>query len=291
MEKIGYAMKIVLTGATGQLGKSLQMEIRELDHDLVSFSHSELDISNYKQVEMALMNVKPHCVINAAAYTNVPSAENEINHAMSVNAYGPINLAIATEKISAKLIQISTNFLFDGVDHSWVGVTTPAKPLNFYGVSKLAGELGVVAHNPQNSFIVRTSSLYSENGNNFLTKILGKLKNSSKEINVVSDQYCQPTYTRDLAKQIVKLIQSDSTSGIYHFVNNGHPSWFEFAKQIAIFTGYKEDRVVPISFTDFDDGVKRPAAALLMPTPLTNFDPIDRTWTLALADCLKGAEI
>ena len=283
-------MKILLTGATGQLGKSVQSKVQPRNHSIVTCNRSELDISNFAQVQRLFESERPDYVLNAAAYTNVPAAQKEFNAALSANAYGPLNLALAAENNGAKLIHISTNFVFGGEDLSYADVHAPTSPLNFYGVSKLAGEMAVIAQNSQNNFIVRTSSLYSEYAENFLTKILRKLKDNTSEIKVVSDQYSQPTYAGDLAEQIINLIESESAPGIYHFVNNGNPSWFEFAKAIARISGHNEERILPISFRDFDDGVNRPAAALLRPTLLTNSDPIDRTWISALDDCLKKVE-
>lgn len=284
-------MKILLTGATGQLGKSVQSKIQQSNHSIVTCSRSELDISNYAQVQRVFESERPDYVLNAAAYTNVPAAQKELNAALSSNAYGPLNLALAAEKIGAKLVHISTNFVFDGGDLSYADVHAPTSPLNFYGESKVVGEIAVIAQNIQNSFIVRTSSLYSEYADNFLMKILRKLKDGANEIKVVSDQYCQPTYAGDLAGQIISLIESEYPPGIYHFVNNGNPSWFEFARAIARISGHDEGRILPISFRDFDDGVNRPAAALLRPSLLTNSDPIDRSWVSALDDCLKKMDV
>lgn len=287
VEKNGPTVKILLTGATGQLGKSFQEEIRWHNHTLIAVSHSDLDISNYGQVESILRYESPEYVVNAAAFTNVPNAERNFNEVLKANVYGPANLAQITEKLGMKLVHLSTNFVFEGLENSFEDVNAIANPINFYGKSKHVGEQVVTAFNLKGSFIVRTSSIFSEYENNFLCKILDKLERSAEEITVVNDQYCQPTYARDLARQIIYLIQDGHDPGIYHFVNDGKSSWFEFAQFIAKISGHDEKRIVPVSSRVFNDGVRRPISALLKPTIFNSLDPISREWTSALADCLQ----
>jgi dTDP-4-dehydrorhamnose reductase len=280
-------VKILITGASGQLGRCLQEEIKNYDYSLSTLCHSDLDISNFDAVERVLSFERPDYVINAAAFTNVPGAEKAQNIALSVNGHGPTNLAISSAKHGIKLIHISTNFVFDGDANSFLDVGVPTNPQNFYGVSKLAGERGVITNNPQGGFIIRTSSLFSEYENNFVNKILSKLNENDKEISVVNDQYCQPTYARDLARQIIALIESKLAPGTYHGVNVGHTTWFEFAQEIAKLSGFKSERVIPISSSSFDDGVKRPKSALLKPTLLSDSIYAGRNWLSALNDCLE----
>lgn len=280
-------MKILLTGASGQLGKCFQEEINKHSYSLIAFARSELDITDYSQVEQIVQRERPDYILNAAAFTNVPNAESNLSDSMKVNAYGPTNLALASEKCEAKLLHISTNFVFAGASKVFEKEDSHAHPINFYGKSKLAGEKLVTAVNLQNSFIVRTSSLFSEFGNNFVNKILTRLSENKQEINVVNDQFCQPTYARDLARQLLYLIQNKSLPGKYHFVNQGETSWFEFAKAITEISGHDKERIVPISSSVFDDGVQRPKSALLLPTTINSGDPINRSWTSALTECLE----
>ena len=280
-------MKILITGSSGQLGRCLQEELKEYDYSLLTLRHSDLDISNFDEIERVLSLERPDYVINAAAFTNVPSAEKEQNLALSVNGHGPTNLAISSAKHGINLIHISTNFVFEGDTNSYLDVDAPTNPQNFYGISKLAGERGVTANNPQGGFVIRTSSLFSEYENNFVNKILNKLNNDDREISVVDDQYCQPTYARDLARQIVASIESELAPGTYHGVNAGNATWFEFAKEIAKLSGYKSERIIPIYSSSFDDGVRRPKSAMLKPTFLNDSIYAGRDWISALNDCLE----
>ena len=279
-------MKILLFGANGQLGRCLQEEVLEYNHELIAISHSELDIFNYSKLFSFIKQQRPDVVINAAAYTNVPGAEIDQNLALSTNSYGVLNLASICQNTQSKFIHISTNFVFDGYSPEFQPTSAIANPINFYGVSKLLGERSSISYYPEGTFVLRTSSLFSEYGKNFIHKVLARLQNPDSSVEIVSDQFGQPTYARDLAKQIFAVIEGEYSPGIYHFVNNGSASWFELAVRLTQLTGFDSSRLVPVASKVFDDGVQRPVSAFLEPSKLNSDNPIDREWTLSLEECL-----
>jgi dTDP-4-dehydrorhamnose reductase len=286
VEKSGKELKILLLGANGQLGRCLQEEVLEYNYELIALSHSDLDIFDYPKLFSFVEKHSPDVVINAAAYTNVPGAETDQSLALSTNSYGALNLASVCRNTQSKLIHISTNFVFDGYSQELQATSAMANPINFYGISKLLGERSSIAYYPEGTFILRTSSLFSEYGKNFIHKVLYKLQNTESSIEIVSDQYGQPTYARDLAKQIFAVIEGKHSPGIYHFVNNGRASWFELAVRLTKMTGFDPSRLVPVVSGVFDDGVRRPVSALLEPSKLNSNNPIDRDWALSLGECL-----
>jgi dTDP-4-dehydrorhamnose reductase len=279
-------LKILLFGANGQLGRCLQEEAPEYNHELIALSHSELDIFDYSNLSSFIKEQSPDVVINAAAYTNVPGAETDQNLALSTNTYGALNLASICQNSQSKFIHISTNFVFDGDSQEFQATSAITNPINFYGVSKLLGERSSISYYPEGTFVLRTSSLFSEYGKNFIHKVLSRLQNTDSSIEIVSDQYGQPTYARDLAKQIFALIEGKHSPGIYHFVNSGSASWFELAVCLSELTGFDPSRLLPVASKNFDDGVQRPVSALLEPSKLNSDNPIDRDWTLSLEECL-----
>lgn len=279
-------MKILLFGANGQLGRCLQEEVLELNHELIAVSHSDLDVFDYPKLVSFIKEHRPDAVINAAAYTNVPGAEIDQSMALSTNSYGVLNLASICQNTKSKFIHISTNFVFDGNSAEFQATSAITNPINFYGVSKLLGEQFSISCYPEGTYILRTSSLFSEFGKNFIHKVLARLRNPDLSLEIVFDQFGQPTYARDLAKQIFAVLAGDYSPGIYHFVNNGSASWFELAVHLTQLTGFDSSRLVPVSSEVFDDGVQRPVSAFLEPSKLFSDNPIDREWTLSLEECL-----
>ena len=225
-------MKILVTGASGQLGSTLKKVLQLEDKLNVTFkSSTELDITDNNAVYLALTTSKYDYCINCAAYTHVDLAETKINKAMSVNCEGPRNLALNCQLSSTTLIHISTDFVFDGCANVPYKEEDIARPLNFYGDSKYKGEQAVI-NNLAEHFILRTSWLYAEFGNNFM-KTMIRLGAERKELVVIYDQVSTPTYAKDLAKTILQIIKADSKAyGIYHYSNRGVASWYDFAKAI-----------------------------------------------------------
>ncbi|OQO98543.1 dTDP-4-dehydrorhamnose reductase [Geobacillus sp. 44C] len=248
-------MKVVVTGAKGQLGIDLVDLLSDRGYEVYGYGREELDITNFDQVQQVISEVKPDVVIHAAAYTKVDLAESEPDQAFAINAYGTRNVAVISEKVGAKLVYVSTDYVFDGTANAPYNEFAPTNPLSVYGKSKLAGEQ-FVRDLHSKFFIVRTSWVYGKHGNNFVKTML-KLAQERDELMVVHDQVGCPTYTVDLANCILELIQTEKY-GVYHVSNSGHCSWYEFAKAIFEEAGIKV-KVNPCTTKDFPRPAPRPA--------------------------------
>ena len=219
-------MKLIVTGAKGMLAGDLLPLLA--DYEVRAFSKEELDITDDEAIRDALERENPHIVINCAAYTNVDGAEDEEERAYSINARAPGLLAHECRRIGARLVHISTDFVFDGSKPQPYTEDDLPKPLNFYGLSKLDGEREIQKQT-ENFIIIRTSWLYGHGGKNFPRTILTRAK-ELEELKVVYDQVGTPTYTVDLAHAIVALLSAPT--GIYNFSNEGVASWYDFAYNI-----------------------------------------------------------
>lgn len=221
-------MKILVTGASGQLGKDL-VNILANEHDVVGFGREELDVTDLDVTKAQVQSIQPDAIVHAAAYTAVDRAETEIDEAFRVNAVGSRNVAVAAEEISAKVCYISTDYVFDGTLDRPYREYDPVGPRSIYGQSKLAGEV-LTQSLLSRYFIVRTSWVFGLHGSNFVKTML-KLAAEGKSLQVVNDQRGCPTYTVDLAQFIKDLIVTDQY-GVYHASNTGDCTWFEFAEEI-----------------------------------------------------------
>ncbi|MEC0232341.1 dTDP-4-dehydrorhamnose reductase [Paenibacillus alba] len=221
-------MKILITGAGGQLGYDLLRVFKPV-HEVTAWRKEQLDVSDEQQVKDILLKERPSVVIHAAAYTNVDKAEVETELAYEVNAMGAMHIAKVCEQIGAKLVFISTDYVFDGTKRTPYEEQDNTNPGNVYGHSKLLGEK-FVKMTCSKHFIVRTSWLYGTKGANFVTKVLEKAK-SGGPLSIVDDQFGSPTYCLDLAIFIRELVDTDRY-GIYHASNQGVCSRYEFAAQI-----------------------------------------------------------
>lgn len=226
-------LNILVTGKGGQLAECIKnIAPKYLDLNFIFKSSSELDITNSESINSVFNNFETfdYC-INCAAYTAVDKAETETQAAYNVNVLGSKNLAEACLQHNVTLVHISTDFVFDGNATEPYSEESPTNPLGVYGDTKLKGENAII-ETLDNFFILRTSWLYSEFGNNFLKTML-RLANERDEISVVSDQLGTPTYAKDLAEVVLKLIASKNTSyGIYNYSNDGVVSWYDFANEI-----------------------------------------------------------
>ena len=253
---------VLVTGANGQLGQCIKdLQPKYPDLRFIFTDYLDLDITNLDQVKTFFNENNLDYCINCAAYTAVDKAETEKELAHKINVTGPENLALTCKANNVILIHVSTDFVFDGKSKKPYSETDKPNPLGVYGKTKLDGEKAI-----QNSimsyFIIRTSWLYSEHGNNFVKTML-RLTESRDKISVVSDQIGSPTYAGDLAQAIIKIIEINSdTYGLYHFSNDGEVSWFDFAK--AIFVASKKDiKVTPINTKDYPTAAKRPKYSVL----------------------------
>ncbi|MFS4455326.1 dTDP-4-dehydrorhamnose reductase [Maribacter sp. 2304DJ31-5] len=281
--------KILVTGGNGQLATCIKdMAIGLNGYGFIYVDLDELDITKQAEVNSFFESENISFCVNCAAYTAVDKAETEREIAVSVNETGAQNLAKACNKYDAGLIQISTDFVFDGKKSSPYIEEDSTKPLGVYGLTKLKGEQEVVRFLP-NSFIIRTSWLYSEHGQNFLKTML-RLGSERDNLNVVADQIGTPTYAGDLAQIILKIITEDRTEyGIYHYSNEGVASWYDFTK--AIFRLEQIDcRVNPIRTDAYPTPAKRPAFSVMDKAKIKKEMDIEIPhWRDSLMKCLQKA--
>ncbi|UPQ80522.1 dTDP-4-dehydrorhamnose reductase [Flavobacterium azooxidireducens] len=267
-------MVVLVTGANGQLGQALQFIAP--NHPEIQFvfcDSTSLDITNLNNVEQNFKQHKPDFCINAAAYTAVDKAESEPEKAHLINVVGAKNLAEACKKFDTILLHISTDFLFDGTkDSPYTEEDTP-NPTGVYGQTKLDGEKAI-QETFDKHFIIRTSWVYSQFGNNFMKTML-RLASERDKLSVVNDQIGTPTHAVDLAEVLVKIstsifhLPSSNLFGIYNFSNEGQCSWYDFAKKIFEFNNVKIN-LEPIPTTSFPTPAKRPAFSVLDKTKLKN---------------------
>jgi len=254
---------ILVTGGNGQLASCIKdVEKQYDDLNIIYTDHLELDICNLNQIQTFFKsNPQIDYCINCAAYTAVDKAETEAEKAFEINATGAKNLAQVCNDHDAILIHVSTDFVFDGEKNEPYTETDAANPISVYGASKLQGEVEI-QQALKEYFIIRTSWLYSEYGNNFMKTML-RLAETRDGISVVSDQIGTPTYTGDLAEIIIQIINTKTEKyGIYHYSNEGVASWFEFAKEIFKLTKNKI-KVNPIPSIEYLTPAKRPKYSVL----------------------------
>ncbi|USK68328.1 dTDP-4-dehydrorhamnose reductase [Peribacillus asahii] len=274
------SLKVVVTGAKGQLGMDLMHILQKQGkYEVYGFGKQDLDITNVDQVKKTMEQVNPDIIIHAAAYTNVDLAEKEPQLAFQINGIGTQNIAVAASNQKAKLIYISTDYVFNGNNlRPYTELDTP-DPIGVYGETKLAGEEFVRAYHNR-FFIIRTSWIYGEYGNNFVKNML-KLAHEKKKISVVNDQVGCPTYTLDLVNSILAIMETDKY-GVYHISNSGSCSWYEFAQAI-----FEEARLAvdltPCQTIDFPRLAHRPKYSVLEHTSIkTNGFSNMRHWREAL---------
>jgi len=258
-------MKIVLSGANGQLGKALK-ELNPDKFDLVACSRKNLDICNFQESRKLVREIKPDLIINAAAYTAVENAEEENQKAYSVNADGVQNLAIIAKEENIQLIHISTDYVFDGKNDRPYKESDQTNPLNVYGKSKLEGEQLASEILEKNLLILRTAWLYSYDGSSFL-KTISRLLLEKENISVVDDQYGTPTRAKSLAQAIYHSIDY-GLKGIYHFTDLGNTTWFGFASAIRDTlikrnSSIKIGQIRPVSSKDYPSKILRPKYTVL----------------------------
>lgn len=258
-------MRILLTGANGQLGRSL-IDRLPTEWDIHPFTSGELDITHYPSVKNTFCKVRPDVIINAAAYTAVDKAESEPQRALAVNAEGPTLLAEAANHTGSRLIHVSTDYVFDGQKSSpWVEGDAPA-PINVYGLSKFAGEMQLINTLPH-AVIVRSSWVFSEYGHNFVRMMLN-IGLERQPLKVIDDQTGNPTYAGDLADFLIFLAQKPQVKGVLHFAGDKTISWFGFAQAIfkaaAFFQpAYNRIQLSPISSEEWPSAAKRPRNSAL----------------------------
>lgn len=284
-------MRIVLTGAHGQLGRDLK-QVLEAEGNwakVVPLTHQEIEITDPVGSRRTLEGSAPDLVINTAAYHRVDLCEDEAEMALKVNAYGARNLARICCQLDIPLVHYSTDYVFDGEKRIPYAEEDPPNPLSAYGISKLAGELFIRYIAPKH-FIIRTCGLYGVGGatsqtGNFVETML-RLAAEGRSIRVVDDQIATPTYVADLARKTAELIRTQHY-GLYHITNNGQCSWYELAGAIFRIAGVEAD-LHPTTSREFGAKARRPAYSVLKNCHLERLGMDDlRDWQDALAEYLK----
>lgn len=292
-------MKIMITGCNGQLGNELQSIIKSgkseigtapkeiINASVLPVDIDELDITNLSAVENFVLKNKPDVIINSAAMTNVDGCETMQDVAFKVNAVGVRNLSMAAKKVGAKLIHVSTDYVFAGDANKPYIEWDTVNPKSAYGASKALGEKYALEFNDK-TFIVRTSWLYGYIGKNFV-KTVRRVIREKGAITVVNDQIGNPTNANDLAHHILKLALTDEY-GIYHCTGNGECSWYDFAVKIAEYSGFG-DVVKPCTTEEYPTPTKRPAYSSLRNLALEcSIGDEMRDWQVALKEYIEKVE-
>ena len=259
-------MRVLITGAHGQVGRAL-LAAAPAHVEIVAMGRAELDIGMADAVADAVRQHRPDVIINAAAYTAVDRAESEPEIARVVNELGPKHLADAARETGARLIHVSTDFVFDGRSSLAYAPDAAPNPLNVYGATKLAGERAVQAVLPERSVVLRTAWVYTAEGRNFVRTML-RLMQNERTVRVVTDQIGTPTAAHSVAQVLWRLAESPALRGIYHWTDAGVASWYDFAVAIAeegAALGLVSEavEVLPISTEEFPTPARRPRFSVL----------------------------
>ena len=281
-------MKILITGCYGQLGSSLRREFdNDADIEAIYTDYDTLDITDPEAVESFLNAHKVDIIINCAAYTAVDKAETEAVAAAALNTAAVGNLGSAAVKSGAKVIHISTDYVFSGQNYRPYEEKDEPYPQGIYGRTKLEGE-GRLLSFCRDAIIIRTAWLYSEFGGNFVKKML-ELADSRHEINVVSDQIGTPTYAGDLARAIRSIVKAENwVPGIFHFTDEGVASWYDFSKAVFEIAG-RDVRVNPVPTSAYPTAAKRPLYSVLSKNKIKNTYGLQIPyWRDSLRKCLAN---
>lgn len=282
-------MKVLITGAGGQVGRML-LETRPAEVEVVALTHGDLDIRDAAAVRERILRDLPDLILNAAAYTAVDKAESEPEAAHAINAEGPRHLAAAARDTGARLIHISTDFVFDGKACAPYPPDAPANPLSVYGKTKREGEQAVLTTLASHAVIVRTAWVYAAQGANFMNTML-RVMGSRGEVRVVADQVGTPTSARSLAETLWQIAGRREIHGIHHWTDAGVASWYDFAVAIAE-EGAQLDilpptvSVTPISTQEYPTPARRPSYSVLART-LTSVGLTPQHWRRRLREVMR----
>lgn len=279
-------MNILITGCNGQLGNEMQLlQAKYAQHTWFNTDVNELDITDKDAIERFVEANHIDGVVNCAAYTAVDKAESDPLLAKKLNADAPAFLAEAVGKQGGWIVQVSTDYVFDGTKHTPYVETDSTCPNSVYGQTKLEGEQAVTKLCP-NAMIIRTAWLYSEFGNNFV-KTMIRLGKERKQLGVIFDQVGTPTYAHDLASVIMTAIDKGIKPGIYHFSNEGVTSWYDFTKSIHRIAGINTCHVMPLHTAEYPTPASRPAYSVLDKTKIKEAYSINIPhWEESLAKCI-----
>ena len=278
----------LIVGANGQLGRSLADVLIDSNQEFISTSHSDLDITNKKQVNEFFSGHSFSVVINCAAWTAVDKAEDHVSDALKVNYEGPRNLANAAIATDSRLIHVSTDYVFAGDASEPYEIDTPTNPVNSYGRSKQKGDSAVLAIGGGRFPIIRTAWLYSQYGNNF-AKTMSNRAIRGLPVRVVDDQFGQPTSAIDLSRLIIEAAMIPEPPSIIHGTNSGKTSWYEFAKEIFLSLDASTELVTPIPSSEFPTRAPRPRYSVLGHKAFPHNGLTEmQNWKLALKDEIEA---
>jgi len=282
-------MTWLITGGSGQLGIALAEELDARGLRFKAVGSKDLDITQVSIIRDLVSQVSPTVIINCAAWTDVDAAETNEDLASKVNGVGAENIALAAKNCGAKLIHVSTDYVFSGESETPWQVSDEINPQSAYGRTKADGESRILGTYSENSSVVRTAWLYSPWRKNFAKTITRLALNGDDEVRVVNDQMGQPTSATDLAKQLVELSLSSAPAGIYHGTNSGQATWFEFAQEIFKLSGADINRVIPVTSSEYQRTAKRPSYSVLSheswaKTTIKSM----RDWRIALAEAMPA---
>lgn len=274
----------VILGGQGMLGTELTNLLAK--EECLSFSRNDCDITDPGELKEKISSAK--YIINCAAYTAVDGAETNETKAFEINAIGAKNSAHIAKSLNAKYVYVSTDYVFSGDANTPYIEDDPTEPKTAYGRTKLAGEREINNLYPEKSFIVRTAWLYGQYGPNFVKTII-ELEKERENLNVVVDQLGQPTWTLDLARKIIELLQRNAQPGVYHGTSSGEASWYEFAKEIFLHIGADPNRILPTDSTQFARPAPRPNYSVLGHSTWdgAGISPI-QNWRDALSDAFAA---
>ncbi len=279
-------MKWLVTGSNGMLGTDLVDLLRQSDQDVTAATRASLDLADPEAVRTAVAG--HDVVVNTAAWTAVDDAETNEAAAAAVNADAPRLLAVAARAHGARLVQLSTDYVFDGSASSPYAEDAATAPASAYGRTKELGEQAVREVLPEAHLVVRTAWLYGAHGGCF-PKTIARLARDRERVDVVDDQLGQPTWTRDVADLVLRLVQADVPAGTYHATSSGQCSWFDFARTVVVAAGLESSTVQPTSSTAHLRPAPRPAYSVLGHEALVRLglDPIDE-WESRWAQAAPG---
>jgi len=279
-------MRIAVIGSNGQLGTDLMKALRNR-HTAIGLTHQEIEVADYDSCQI-LKSHNPDIIINTAAFHKTDQCEEDPLKTFSVNAIGARNIAKISEEVGATTVFISTDYVFDGIKNTPYTENDQPNPINTYGISKLGGEL----YTQQNTkhYVIRTASLFglagaSGKGGNFVETMISKAK-KNEPINVVNDMWMSPTYTKDAAETIKKIIELKLPFGVYHVTNKGYCTWFQFAKEIFRLADLKP-LITSIKTTQLQNKAARPAFSALTSIRLPKYDVGMKGWKEALWEYLE----
>lgn len=277
---------ILITGANGQLGNEMRIVSQEQSTLVFHFTDvAELDICDIDAVERWVTEHNIHCIVNCAAYTNVNKAEEDVALCDKLNHLAPANLATVAARHGIGLIHVSTDYVFNGKQHTPYREDDTPCPNSVYGSTKLAGEEAIMRLCPT-AVIIRTAWLYSTFGNNFVKTML-RLGSERSEMGVVFDQIGTPTYARDLARAILHILHEGIVSGIYHYSNEGVCSWYDFAKAIFDLGGISTCTLKPLHTEEYPTPAARPHFSVLDKSKIKRVYGVEVPyWVDSLRDCM-----